>query len=91
MRVLPSGAKRFFLHTQHRGQQLWRIVGDANAMPAVASRARAVSMLSAIRSDAPAEAPPFETVAEAMFRRYAQVWKPQTLYVNRSYYRWTGV
>ena len=38
-------------------------------------------------ADGPVKAPPFETVAEAVFRRYAQVWKPQTLYVNRSCYR----
>ena len=29
----------------------------------------------------------FETVAETVFQRYAQVWKPQTLYVNRNYLR----
>ena len=28
-----------------------------------------------------------ETVAETVFQRYAQVWKPQTLYVNRNYLR----
>ena len=32
VRVLPSGAKRFFLHIQHRGQRVWNIVGDANAI-----------------------------------------------------------
>ena len=91
VRVLPSGAKRFFLHIQHRGQRVWNIVGDANAMPVAQARTRAASKLSAIRfgADAQVRAPPFESVADTVFRRYAQVWKPQTLYVNRSYYRCT--
>ena len=84
VRVLPSGAKRFSLHIQHRGQRVWNIVGDANEMPVADARTRAASMLSAIRfgTDVRADAPSFETVADAVFRRYAQVWKPQTLYVN---------
>ena len=89
VRVLPSGAKRFFLHTQHRGQRSWNIVGDANAVSVAEARSRSASMLGTIRGDAPVDSPPFETVAEAVFRRYARVWKPQTLYVNRSYYRST--
>ena len=32
VRVLPSGAKRFFIHIQHRGTRVWRIIGDANAI-----------------------------------------------------------
>ena len=32
VRVLPSGAKRFFIHTQHRGTRVWKIVGDVCAM-----------------------------------------------------------
>ena len=87
VRVLPSGAMRFFLHTQHRGQRLWKMLGDASAMSVAEGRSRAVSMLAAIRGDGPVGAPSFESVAEVVFRRYAQVWKPQTLNVNRSYYR----
>ena len=91
VRVLPSGARRFFIHIQHRGTRVWKIVGDANAMTLDEARGRAASILAAIRygTDGPVDAPPFETVAEAVFRRHAQVWKPQTLYVNRSYYRCT--
>ena len=91
VRVLPSGAKRFFLHIQHRGQRVWHIVSDANAMAVADARTQAASMLAATRfgADAQAHAPPFESVADAVFRRYAQVWKSQTLYVNRSYYRCT--
>ena len=89
VRVLPSGAKRFFIHTQHRGTRIWKMVGDATAINVDAARARAASMLAAIRgaADASPDAMRFETVAETVFRRYARVWKPQTLYVNRSYLR----
>ena len=89
VRVLPSGAKRFFLHTQRRGQRSWNLLGDASAMAVAEARERAASMLAAIRGDAPVDTPPFEAVADAVFRRYARVWKPQTLHVNRSYYRCT--
>ena len=89
VRVLPSGAKRFFLHSQHRGKRKWRIVVDANAVPVAEARSQARVMLARLRGDAPVDAPPFEAVAEAVFRRYSRVWKPQTLYVNRSYYRST--
>ena len=89
VRVLPSGVRRFFLHIQHRGQRAWNIVGDANAMPVADARTQAASMLAAIRfgAEAPHDAPSFESVAETVFRRYAQVWRPQTLYVNRNYLR----
>ena len=89
MRVLPSGAKRFFLHTQHRGTHVWKMVGDASVMAVGEARAQAALLLGAIRgdTDASAQAMRFETVAETVFRRYARVWKPQTLYVNRSYLR----
>ena len=29
VRVLPSERKRFFVHCQHRGERVWKIVGDA--------------------------------------------------------------
>ena len=89
VRVLPSGARRFFIHTQHRGTRVWKMVGDATAINVDAARARAASMLAAIRgaADASPDAMRFETVAETVFRRYARVWKPQTLYVNRSFLR----
>ena len=28
VRVLPSGRKRFFIHSQHDGQRIWKIIGD---------------------------------------------------------------
>ena len=32
LRVMPAGSKRFFVHCQHRGERVWKIVGDADAM-----------------------------------------------------------
>ena len=84
VRVLPSGAKRLFIHSQHRGQRTWKTVGDANTMALDEARTRADSILAAIRigDDAPmaTHAPCFETVAEAVFQRHAHIWKAKTLY-----------
>ena len=91
VRVLPSGAKRFFIHTQHRGQRTWKVLGDTHAIPVDEARTRAASMLDAIKREATTPSsgvdPCFEAVAEMVFRRYARVWKPGTLRVNRSYLR----
>ena len=88
VRVLPSGAKRFFIHTQYRGERTWKIVGDANALSVREARARATSMLAVIRIGEDASAQPeeslFEAVAETVFQRYATVWKPRTLEVNQT-------
>ena len=91
VRVLPSGRKRFFIHCQHRGERVWRIVGDANSMSVTDARRRADEMLAAIRRGE--DAPPypgealFEVVAETVFERYERVWKAGTLEVNRGYLR----
>ena len=91
LRVLPSGAKRFFVHIQHRGERVWKCIGDTAAMDVREARSRAVTMLAAIRLG---EDPPrdpgetlFETVAEAAFERRCRVWKAGTLAVNRGYLR----
>ena len=91
VRVLPSAAKRFFVHCQHRGERVWKIIGDAATMDVREARSRAVTMLAAIRLG---ENPPrdpvetlFEAVAEAAFERRSRVWKPGTLAVNRAYLR----
>ena len=88
VRVLPSGAKRYFIHVQHRGERVWKLVGDANAMGSDEARLRAVSLLDAIRreSDAPSESL-FEAVSGRVFERYAQVWKTRTCDVNQCYLR----
>ena len=92
VRVMPSGAKRYFIHSQHQGRRVWKIVGDAETMTEADARNRARSMLAALRDgrDADAEAPGealFETVAEEVFTRYGRRWKPRTLQVNRIYLR----
>ena len=91
VRVLPSGGKRFFIHTQHLGERVFRIVGDANAMAVDDARALAASILWTVKcgSDAPAtsQGTRFEAIAGAVFERYARIWKPRTLEVNRSYLR----
>ena len=92
IRVLPSGAKRYFIHSQHRGRRVWKIVGEAGSIGVDEARARAKSLLAAIRegSEKEAAASPdiaFETIADEVFRRYARNWKPSTLKVNRNYYR----
>ena len=46
VRVRPSGAKRLFVHAQHRGKRVGRQIGDANAMSLDAARPQAASMLA---------------------------------------------
>ena len=83
VRVLPSGAKRYFIHSQHHGRRVWKIVGRVGAMGVDEARERARVMLASIRSGtseqaaAPQDAV-FETVADEVFRRYARNWKPST-------------
>ena len=92
VRLMPSGTKRYFIHSQHLGRRVWKIVGDAGTMTETEARTRARSMLAALRNgvDGGAESPgeaPFEKVAEEVFARYGHRWKPRTLKVNRIYYR----
>ena len=91
VRILPSGARRYFIHSQHKGRRVWKSVGQAGAVSAEEARARARALLVAIRGghDAQAVVTPdvaFETVADEVFRRYARNWKPSTLKINLSYY-----
>ncbi len=89
VRVYPSGRTRYFIHAQHDGQRIWKVVGDADEVSLVEARRRAQAMLASIKSGAPASSDEtlFETVAEEVFRRYGRTWKPRTLKVNRNYYR----
>ncbi|MDE0173734.1 MAG: tyrosine-type recombinase/integrase [Defluviicoccus sp.] len=97
VRVTPSGRKRYFIHRQHRGERVWKIVGDAgsgsdtgaDAMGLEEARSQARGMLAAIRrgedpGSACADAL-FEDVAATVFRRHERVWKARTLEVNRGY------
>ena len=89
VRVTSSGRKRFFVHCQHRGERVWKIVGEAGAIDIAEARSLAGTMLAAIRRGEAVLARPeemlFETVAETVFRQHERVWKPRTLDVNRGY------
>ena len=91
VRVMPTGRKRFFIQCQHRGERVWKIVGDAGTMSLAEARVAAAEMLAAIRRDGEAPHRPdetlFEAVADAAFRRHERVWKAGTLKVNRCYLR----
>ncbi len=90
VRVLPSGARRFFIHSQHEGQRVWKTIGDADCMALDEARRRATGLLAALwRDEAPVlpEERLFEIVAEEVFSRYGQRWKPRTMKVNRKYLR----
>ena len=92
VRVLPSGARRFFIHSQHEGRRIWKTVGDAGCLGLDEARLRAKELLAAIRRDetpAPPEERFFEVVAEEVFARYGRHWKPGTRKVNRNYLRST--
>ena len=88
IRVLPSGRKRFFVHCQHDGERVWKIVGDATEIGIDEARARARGMLAAIRRGegiSGARETLFENFAETVFLRYERLWKRGTLAVNRRY------
>ena len=91
VRVLPSGRKRFFVHCQHRGERVWKIVGDGATMDVGEARSLAADMLAAIRRGGNTSRRPDETVfeaaAEKLFRSCERNWKPGTRKVNRIYYR----
>ena len=92
VRTYPSGAKRYFVHSQHQGQRVWKIVGQAGSIDTDEARDRARAMLVSIREESAegyAALPdtPLETVADEVFRRYARHWKPSTLKVNLSYFK----
>ena len=92
VRVMPSGARRYFIHSQHRDKRVWKIIGDAAAIAEPEARASVRAMLAALRDgQEPEAAEPgetlSETIAEEVFERYGRRWKPRTLDVNRAYLR----
>ncbi len=91
IRILPSGRKRFFIHTQCDGKRIWKLIGDPDNMALAEARNVARTALAAIRKGQPVMVLPdetlFEVVAEEVFRRYARHWKSSTLEVNRGYLR----
>lgn len=92
VRVMPSGAKRYFVHSQHRGRRVWKTVADAETVTETEARARARWMLTALRDGGEPDAEDsgevlFEKIAEEVFARYGRRWKPRTLRTNRIYLR----
>ncbi|MCY3753613.1 MAG: site-specific integrase [Alphaproteobacteria bacterium] len=91
VRVMPTGRKRFFIQCQHRGERVWKIVGDVGSMSIDEARASAAEMLAAIRRGGETPHRPeetlFESVAATVFERHARLWKAGTLKVNRGYLR----
>ena len=91
VRVTPSGRKRFFLHCQHRGERVWKMVGDFGMLDMTETRSRATEMLAAIRRGEAAPARPenalFEVVAATVFQNHERGWESRTLLVNRGYLR----
>ncbi len=91
VRIMPSGRRRFFIHTQHDGRRIWKIIGDPEQVGVKEARDAARAALAAIRKGQPAVASPaetlFEIVAEDMFRRHSRHWKPSTCKVNRYHLR----
>ncbi|MDE0242707.1 MAG: tyrosine-type recombinase/integrase [bacterium] len=87
VRVYPTGRKCYFIHGQHEGVRIWKIVGDAASLSVEDARSRARSMLAANRNGTSAASRHilFEEVADEVFRRYGRNWKPRTLKVNRYY------
>lgn len=92
VRVLPSGRKHYFLHSQTNGKRVWQSIGDARVMSLECAREQARLQLASRSQDhdaAPtaAESMLFEDVADDVFRHYRRRWKPNTLKVNGYYYR----
>ena len=87
VRVLPSGKKRYFLHSQHDGQRFWKMIGDPANMTVTEARQQAINVLTTLQSGQSDAETVFDTIAADMFRRYRRHWKPSTLAVNQNYFR----
>ncbi|MDE0047861.1 MAG: tyrosine-type recombinase/integrase [bacterium] len=90
VRILPSGRKRYFLHSQADSRRVWHAIGDAESITLAQARSKADAILaSKLNGDEAGPSAPilFETVADEVFQRYGRHWKPRTLTVNLSYHR----
>ncbi len=90
IRIMPSGARRYFIHSQHEGRRLWKTFDAADTVTVAQARQRARAILAAYRNgdstDSGIEKDVlFETAAEDVFVHYERLWKPGTLRVNRHY------
>ena len=92
VRVLASGRKSYFLHSQNNGKRVWQSIGDAGSMSLECAREQATLLLASRTPDndvVPTDTASilFEDFADDVFRHYQRHWKPNTLKVNQSYYR----
>ncbi len=92
IRIMPSGTRRYFIHSQHEGRRIWKTFDDAGAVTVAQARQRARAMLAAYRNGGPADPGVerdalFETVAQEVLVHHERLWKPDTLRVNRIYLR----
>ena len=92
VRVLPSGRKSYFLHSQINGKRVWQSIGDPRVMTLACAREHARLRLASrsqedVALSGPAVSVLFEDAADEVFRRYQRHWKPNTLKVNLYYYR----
>ena len=89
VRIVPSGRKRFFLHTRQEGRCVWKPIGEPGQMFLAEARDTARTELAAIRKGQPTarsrDDTLFEAVAEEVFLRYSRHWNPATLSVDRGY------
>ncbi len=90
LRIMPSGARRYFIQSQHEGRRIWKTLDDAGAVTMAQARERARAMLAAYRNGDSADPwtdkdALFETVAEEVLDHYKRRWKPGTLTANRIY------
>ena len=46
VRILTSGAKRYFVHSQYEGHRVWKDIGDAATVALADARTHAVSVLT---------------------------------------------
>ena len=72
VRVLPSGAKRYFVHSQHNGRRFWKIVGQAEAVGTDEARDRARTLLASIREGTDVEAGAPDILDELGYLPFAQ-------------------
>ena len=90
IRIMPSGTRRYFIHSQHEGRRIWKTLDDANTVTVVQARHRARAMLASYRNEESTDSgiekdALFETVAKEVFVLYERLWKPGTLKANRYY------
>ena len=86
VRVSFDGGRRFFVLCQHRGERIWKIIGDAGSIGVGEARSLVSDMLAATRGGEEALHSPDDTafeaveaVAKTVFEGHAWLWKPGTL------------